>query len=47
MDGDNGSKITVGRHGTANDGDEIWVNLPCWRVNIEVKCNDLMLLLGL
>ena len=29
MDGDDGSKITVGRHGTAADDDETWVNLPC------------------
>ena len=29
MDGPDGSKMTVGRHGTAADDDETWVNEPC------------------
>ena len=26
---DNSQKITVARHGTALDEDEIWIQLPC------------------
>ena len=40
-DKNTGEKLTVARHGTADDGDEVWVQLPCMyyevRLNIQIQ----------
>ena len=42
MVAEDGRKVTVGRHGTAADDDETWVNEPCDYLGaVEVISNEI------